>query len=136
MNFRKLAAITLGAAMMAGSLTACSKPNYNLECDKGDQIEHDSDCGYIDGSNQWIWYSWVQQGKVSHSPDNWEPPAGVQIQDEGEESGGGHKKSKKTKKAEKPAKVNSAPKAVPAKPAPKVIQVQPVAPKPVTAKRK
>ena len=106
MNFRKLAAITLGAAMMAGSLTACSKPNYNLECDKGDQIEHDSDCGYIDGSNQWIWYSWVQQGKVSHSPDNWEPPAGVQIQDEGEESGGSHKKSKKHKKAEK-AKVSS-----------------------------
>ena len=62
MNFRKLAAITLGAAMMAGTLTGCgdkSNSNYDLECDKGDQIEHDSDCGYLDDSNQWIWYSWV-----------------------------------------------------------------------------
>lgn len=91
MNVKKILATMLVASVVGFGMTACGGDNYNLECDKGDQLEHDSDCGYVDANNQWVWFSWVNQGKVSHSPDNWEPPAGVTIEQDEKE----HKVPKK-----------------------------------------
>lgn len=96
----------LAAAMMMLSLAACDRVdnnNYNLECDRGDQAEHDSDCGYVDNSGQWQWYSWVVYGNVSHSPDNWEPPAGVTIEQEDDSHHNTPKKKSVTKPATKKA---------------------------------
>lgn len=95
MNIRKITASALAGFVLL-SATACNgqDDNYNLECDRGDQVEHDNDCGYTDASNQWVWFSWVKQGEVSHSPANWEPPAGVQVQEDEE---GSHVKKPKKK---------------------------------------
>lgn len=88
--------VALAAIMLISSLVACgAEHNYNLECDRGDQIEHDSDCGYVDTNNQWIWFSWVKLGEDSHSPNGWEPPNGVQVQED--EEGSQIKKPKKSK---------------------------------------
>lgn len=136
LDMKKIGA-ALAATVMLFSLAACSDDNYNLECDQGDQVEHDTDCGYVDDNNQWVWYSWVDLGSVSHSPDNWEPPAGVQIQND--EEGHSKPKVKTTKKSTKlkPAtapKIYTPPKTTAPKPATVKPYVAPAAPKPVTVK--
>lgn len=69
------------AVILAGlfALTGCTK-NYHLECDAGDYVEHDSDCGYVDDAGRWQYFSWTKAGKTTYSPNGWEPPAGVEIE--------------------------------------------------------
>jgi len=89
----------LAAMVMMVSLAACGgeADNYNLECDRGDQSEYDSDCGY-NADGQWVWFSWVKIGQDSHSPDGWQPPSGVSVEQDEE---GSHTKVKKIKKKSK-----------------------------------
>jgi hypothetical protein len=82
-------------------LAACAH-NYNLECDAGDYVQHDSDCGYVNTANQWIYFDWTKPNVTTHSPDNWEPPAGVEIEQDSDT----HKKKKKVS-ATKPAPKSS-----------------------------
>lgn len=125
----------LAALVIVGSASACGTPsnqtdtvNFNLECDAGDYVEHDTDCGWNNDRN-WEYYYWTKQGETTHSPDGWYPPEEV-AHTYVEEEEPAHKapKVKKTKNSTKkpatnsykapavvnkpaaPVKVNSAPK--------------------------
>jgi uncharacterized lipoprotein NlpE involved in copper resistance len=63
-------ALVLTAAVVAFSLVGCSNDRV-LECDLGDQVELDSDCGYWRDS-KFNWYNWVVQGETSYSPKGFE----------------------------------------------------------------
>jgi hypothetical protein len=96
MKVRKALAFALAGILLGSGTVACGKQahNYDLECDAGDQREHDTDCGYIQ-DGQWFWFSWVKQGETSYSPDNWEPPAGVALVEDEDEKPSPKKKTKK-----------------------------------------
>jgi hypothetical protein len=87
----------LAALLLAVSLAACSSTDSDnsepqtrvVECDVDDQAEHDSDCGYYDDSNTWIWYPFVVQGQSTQGVAN--HPA----HDE-DESSASHSKPKKS----------------------------------------
>lgn len=93
----KFVAIALAAVLSGSVMAGCShKHNYNLECDvPGDYTEHDSDCGYVDSTGRWQYFSWTNPNMTTYSPDGWEPPAGVVI-DQDDDSH--HKPKKKTTK--------------------------------------
>lgn len=80
MTKRAVSAMMVAAILTAG-LTGCAK-NYNLECDAGDYVAHDSDCGYVDNNGQWHYFSWTRPNETTYSPDGWEPPAGVEIEED------------------------------------------------------
>ncbi len=86
----KFAAVFMSAAMLFG-MAACAQDN-RVECDKNDQVEFDSDCGYYE-NGQFVWYSWVVRGQTSYSPEGWEKPAQANHDEDSE-----HKKSKPKKK--------------------------------------
>jgi hypothetical protein len=123
-------AALFAAGLIAVSLTACgqNKPAEPViaECDAGDQLELDTDCGYYDDNGNWIWYSWVIPGQTA------EGPAPFLV----EEKDSHKKKTKKPKASTKPSSKSPATKpaivpkvSTPAKPV--------IAPKPkVTTKRK
>jgi hypothetical protein len=93
----KFVAVALMAVLGSTTLVGCSSThNYNLECDAGDYTEHDSDCGYVDSAGMWQYFSWTSPGKTTYSPDGWEPPAGVVIQQDNDSSH--HKPKKRTTK--------------------------------------
>lgn len=99
---------SLAAIILAVSLSACtSKSNEpetrNVECDVDDQAEHDSDCGYYDDDDNWVWYPFVVLGQSTNGV------ADHPAQDEGEE-GGHHSKPKK--KATKKPTIKATPKKV------------------------
>lgn len=75
----KLVAVLTAAVLAGSALTGCSS-NYGLECDAGDYVEHDSDCGYVDSVGMWHYYDWTRPNQTTYSPNNWEPPAGVVIE--------------------------------------------------------
>jgi hypothetical protein len=87
-----VAALAAGLGMSACGTKNNNTTNYNLECDvPEDYITHDSDCGYTDNDNQWHYYSWTSPTETTYSPDNWQPPAGVVIEEDSDSS---HKKKK------------------------------------------
>jgi hypothetical protein len=117
---RTTLALTL-VSLVAGTLVGCGAHNYNLECDAGDYVQHDTDCGYVDNNNQWQYFSWTKPNTTTHSPNGWEPPAGVAV----EQDDDSHKKSKpKTKKTTKPA-TKATVKTSTAKPVIKVVTTRP-----------
>ena len=85
------------ALVLAVGLVGCGndKPQV-LECDKNDQLELDSDCGFW-RQGQFNWYNWVVQGQDSVSPEGFEPTPDDETAPQ-EESNGGHSKTKKKRK--------------------------------------
>jgi hypothetical protein len=123
-----VAALGLAVALSMGACGSSSNDNNNsgkvVECDAGDQVERDDDCGYYDDNGNWVWYPWVVMGQTSYSQPGFQKV-------EQEDSDHGHKKKSKKKfpsfkKSPKPA---SAPKAV----QPKPVNVAPA--KPVTVNK-
>lgn len=83
MKLRKSAVLGFASLLLAVPLAGCGSSHhdnvvqqnqYDFDCDRGDQIQHDSDCGYYSGTH-WIQYPWVISGATSYPPAGWEPPA-------------------------------------------------------------
>jgi hypothetical protein len=93
----KAAKASILALVLAVGLVGCGNAKDEvIECDKGDQIELDSDCGFWrDG--QFNWYGWVVRGQDSVSPKGFEPTPDDETAPQ-EESSGGSGKSKKKRK--------------------------------------
>lgn len=88
----------LVAVVAAFGLTGCGNETV-YECDKGDQLELDSDCGYW-REGQFNWYSWVVKGQDSLSPKGFEPIADDEtapVQEDGVKSKSKRKTTNKPK---------------------------------------
>lgn len=96
MNIRRVAvgsALTLTLLGAPAALAACGSGGDDYattsvaeDCDLEDQRKHEDDCGYWqsgaqyrvgaqpDGTWFWVWWTWVQVGRVSHAPSGWRAP--------------------------------------------------------------
>ena len=64
---KRLVTSALATILLSLSLVGCSdnQEPRTVECDAGDQLEHDSDCGYYDDQNNWVWYNFVVLGQTT-----------------------------------------------------------------------
>ena len=82
------------ALMTTFGLVGCGNDEPQvLECDKGDQLELDSDCGFW-RQGQFNWYNWVVKGQDSVSPEGFEPTPDDETAPQ-EETGSNSKKKRK-----------------------------------------
>lgn len=90
---KSVKAYVLVAVVAAFGLTGCASETV-YECDKGDQLELDSDCGYWK-NYQFNFYPWVVKGQDSISPKGFQPTPDDATAPVQESSGGGGKKKRK-----------------------------------------
>lgn len=89
-------ALTLTLLGVPAALAACgiggddyATTSVAEDCDLEDQRKHEDDCGYwsnnrgeylvgsdlhMDATWFWVWWTWVQVGRVSHAPSGWRAP--------------------------------------------------------------
>lgn len=105
---KRIVTSALAAVLLSLSLVGCSDSpeSRSVQCDVNDQTEHDSDCGYYNDDDEWVWYSFYVPGQTT---------TGVATEPAHDEEKSHKKKSKDVKKPKankaKDSNVNKAPKA-------------------------